>query len=110
MLIDSKIHALEVLNYVLHRRDEKEKCEIIRKSMVEVKRFGFKMDEVVFFKEIRKKNEAREFMVANGISTLEELVLKEYEYRMKYQWMIYKNVKGDADYCADDADGSDYLD
>jgi hypothetical protein len=110
MVIDSRIHALDILNYVLYKCDEREKLEIIQKSMVELKRFNFKMDEVVFFKEICKKDEAREFMCKNGIASLEELVMKHYDYRMKYDWMIYKRVKGNIDYFVDDADGSDYLD
>lgn len=110
MLIDSKIHALEILSYLLHTSNEREKNELIRRSMSELKRFEFKLDERVFFEEIWKKEEARNFMIANGMSTLEELVMKHYEYRMKYEWRIYKKVKGNIDFYIDNTDGSEYLD
>ncbi|MBO1264488.1 hypothetical protein J3A84_05470 [Proteiniclasticum sp. SCR006] len=109
-MIDTKIHALEVLNYVLSRSSEKDKKEIIRKSMVELKKFEFKIDEEVFFKEILKRKDGLKFMQSNGILTLEELVMKQYEYRMKYEWGLYKKIPSMIDINEDDLDESYYLD
>jgi len=110
MLIDSKIHALEILEYTLFVSKESEKVEIIKRAMLEFKRFAFRMDEDIFFQEIRKREEGEKFLEAHGIRSLEELVINQYEYRMKYEWGLYRNVSSDVDLSRDDCDELIYLD
>jgi RNase adaptor protein for sRNA GlmZ degradation len=109
-MVDSKIHALEILQYALYDSKEMEKAEIIRKSMVELKRFEFKIDENIFFQEICGRKVGKRFLESQRIHSLEELVMKQYEYRMKYGWGLYKNISSMVDLNTDDCDELIYLD
>lgn len=109
-MIDSKVHALAILEFALHKTTEREKNEIISSTIIAHKRFGFSLDEDRFFSMITSKEEGQKFIVANRIGSLEELVFLQFEYRMKYEWMIYKNVYAHFDLNEDDLDGMYYLD
>lgn len=76
-MIDSKRYARELLDYVLFKSSEKEKEEIIKNSIQDVRRFEFRIDEEVFFEEIVRSKEGSEFMQAKGITSLEELVFRQ---------------------------------
>lgn len=110
MMIDSKRHARELLDYVLFKSSEKEKEEIIKNSIQDVRRFEFRIDEEVFFQEIWKREDGKKFLEAHGIRSLEELVIKQYEYRMKYEWGINKRISSVVDLNTDDYDELIYLD
>ena len=105
----SKIQAFEILNYVMPNITKQELTYVIR-EVTDKKRIGNTLNEKKLWDLIMLNEENKKFLAVRGISNIEELALAQFEWKLKYQWRVYKCVRYSSEYNPDDADCSDFLD
>lgn len=79
-------------------------------EVIDNKRIGNSLNETKLWDLIMSKEENKVFIAMRGISNIEELALAQFEWKLKYQWKVYKCVNYSSEYNPDDSDCSDFLD
>jgi len=105
----SKIQAFEILNYVMPNITEQESESMIREA-TDKKKIGNTLNETKLWDLILLNEENKKFLAMRRIANIEELSLAQFEWKLKYQWRVYKNVSFSSEYNLDDADCSEFID
>ena len=105
----TKNQAFEILDYVMPYITEQESKSIIREA-TDKKRIGYTLNEKKLWDLILLNEENKKILALRGIANIEELALAQFEWKLKYQWRVYKNVSCSSEYNLDDADCSEFID
>ena len=110
-MIDSKQHALEILQYIMMGRSEADLRALVDLSVVQHRKGSAKIDEDIFWEcVILGSEEGLAFVGKRKISILDEVILAHQECKMKYHWGTYKKISCSIDIFYDDLDSSNFLD
>jgi hypothetical protein len=105
----NRIEAYEILSYLIPDATKRESESMVKKATEKVKT-GNVVNEMKLWDLILKNENCKRLLDKRGICSIEQLMLAQFEWKMKYQWTVYKHVRSSYDYNLDDADTLDFLD